>query len=176
MLKITLPLVALPAFAWGIANSISYGSAIGAWGTILFALSAIWLVYNVFAQPQGINKFKIFLRNGVFLLGVYFAVTLIGYGLESLSNSVSMLYIPVYLWLILGIIGFAIRSFILAIKNRSDAQLCSAHVVKGILSSGLLVGAVWFAWLSSDVGGYQTGCLNPFLPLTDPQSKIKRAM
>lgn len=178
MLKIALPVAALPLLSWGLSSTVIVaGNGPSTAPAIFFFLAMIWLTYNVFDQPADINKFKIFFRNGVLCTGLFIAVSAISYGLNSLPTIIpGALQIPIYLWCLLNIIGFTVRSLYLAVKNCRNFKLCATHAAKGVLAGGLTVVGSYFAWISSDVSGYQTGCLNPYLPLTDPQSKIVRSM
>ncbi|MCA9802316.1 MAG: hypothetical protein KC777_10030 [Cyanobacteria bacterium HKST-UBA02] len=126
----------------------------------------IYLMTRVFKAKDSVNRFGLFVLNGVIAtLTFALAWTTFGY-----TNYLDSFVLPVYLWVWLGVLCYSVSNFKALSRTDITGRQIVYHSVRGLLSLVLLAMATGFGWLGSFAAGYQTGCLNPYLPLTDPAS------
>lgn len=126
----------------------------------------IYLMARVFKAKDSVNRFGLFVFNGVIATFTFaLAWTTVGY-----TNYIDSFLLPVYLWVWLGVLCYSVSNFRALARRDISARQMVFHSVRGILSLVLLALASGYGWLGSFAAGYQTGCLNPYLPLTDPAS------
>lgn len=131
------------------------------WLALFFYLMAI-----VFKAKDSINRFGLFVLNGVIAnLAFALAMTLSGF-----SYFLDAFELPVSMWVWLGVLCYSVSNFRALARRDITGRQIVYHSVRGLLSLVLLAMATSFSWLGSFAAGYQTGCLNPYLPLTDPAS------
>ncbi|MGD9683572.1 MAG: hypothetical protein AB7W16_20595 [Candidatus Obscuribacterales bacterium] len=141
---------------------------------LIFAIFACWLALFfylmscVFKAKDSVNRFGLYLLNGVIAnLTFALASTICGF-----SYNLDAFILPVSMWVWLGVLCYSVGNFKALARADITARQIVYHSVRGILSLVLLAMSAGYGWLGSFAAGYQTGCLNPYLPLTDPASMV----
>jgi len=139
---------------------------------VIYSTFACWLALffylmaRVFKAKDSVNRFGLFVLNGVIAnLTFALAMTISGY-----TYFLDSFIVPVFMWVWLGVLCYSVSNFRALARRDISARQMVFHSVRGILSLLLLALASGYGWLGSFAAGYQTGCLNPYLPLTDPAS------
>lgn len=125
-----------------------------------------YLMSKVFKAKDSVDRCRLFVLNGVIAnLAFSLAITISGF-----TYSLDSFVLPVFMWVWLGVLCYSISNLKALARTDINARQIVYHSVRGILSLVLLALASGYGWLGSFAAGYQTGCLNPYLPLTDPAS------
>lgn len=120
--------------------------------------SGLWNVFQPYDRP--VNRFWLFFRNGILLVCLQAS--------SAFNSSGTAFRAFVYFgeqWLVLGAIGYVIRCLCLAIAHRRNKRLAFSSCVKAAVTMGLVWASTAYGWNNSQAYGYQSGCLNPFLPI-----------
>lgn len=171
--KATPPAVAhkvVPVFVLLLMSMATLSKSYDHFFLLYFGLN-LGLVFTLLIEKNEKNTYFKFIKNGI--------MTLTPSLLCLITCDFSLLFlifITMNIWINFAITGFVISKFYLAIENFSNFKIAFKHVFQGTLAAFLILAANTFGWALSGTSGYQAGCLNPYLPLTDPISITTRAL